>query len=151
MGWQKRSSGHSYTSLSGVMFFIGSKNSETHFYFKVLSEVCEGCKSGLSKDNHICVKNYEGSSKGMEGFCCRTILEEFYFKNKGVCYIKAIVSDDDSTMRAHCKRKSELKKKGCLDESVPIPDWYADPTHRCKVVTKQFFQLATSAKSVSLI
>ena len=150
MGWQKRSSGHSYSSLSGVMIFIGARTRKPIF-IKVLSKVCAGCKAGLSKENNTCVKNYDGSSKGMEAFCCRTMLEEFYFKNKGFCYIKAIVSDDDSTMRAHCQHKSNSNKKGCLDESVPIPEWYADPTHRCKVVAKQFFQLAVSAKSVSLV
>ena len=150
MGWQKRSSGHSYSSLSGVMFFIGV-HTRKPIYLEVLSKICSGCKKGLNVDEHKCVKNYDGSSKGMEAHACRIMLEKFYNNNKGVCYIGALVSDDDSSMKAHCQHKSNINKKGCLNEHVPVPKWYADPTHRCKVVAKQFFQLATAAKSVSFV
>ena len=120
MGWQKRSSGHSYSSLSGVMFFIGV-HTRKPIYLEVLSKVCSGCKKDLSVDEHKCVKNYDGSSKGMEAHACRIMLQNFYEKHKGVCYIGTLVSDDDSSMKAHCQHKSNINKKGCLSEHVPVP------------------------------
>ena len=61
---------------------------------------------------------------------------------------KSIVSDNDSTMRAHLKHPGN-HKRGKLNPEIPKPSWLADPSHRTKVVAKYMFNLATLPKSKS--
>ena len=84
-----------------------------------------------------------------------------------------IVADDDSSMKAlvrHSYAKKEMRKDlfpafvwprtkenqkkkdtGQLDLEIPQPGWLADPTHRTKVVAKQFFELLHKGKNHSNI
>ena len=90
MGWNKRSSGRRYNSLSGVLFSLGGENKKVVSMFvkvnqchtcnkvKHLREKLEGASStdGIqfseiqskiqSLLDHECVKNFEGYSKAME-------------------------------------------------------------------------------------
>eukprot|EP00957_Ditylum_brightwellii_P005353 408471-Ditylum_brightwellii.AAC.1 len=54
---------------------------------------------------HVCVKNYEGSSKGMDA----TMALELTIQAKRQCgfIVDFIVADDDSSMRATLKRSYE--------------------------------------------
>ena len=69
---------------------------------KVFSKTCRTCQFSAKKNvtvEHECVKNYVGSSKGMETEAIfRLCIEYWEGKNIG---IGIVVSDDDSTMRAH--------------------------------------------------
>ena len=53
------------------------------------------------------------------------------------------MTDDDSTMRAHCANK---KNGGKLNDDIPEPQFLADPSHRVKVMAKPLFAMATKTK-----
>eukprot|EP00978_Attheya_sp_CCMP212_P030598 scaffold113033_cov31-Attheya_sp.AAC.1 len=60
MGWQKRSSGHRYNSLSGHAFLVGA-------YTKKICSKCTRAKKDTKEAIfHECPKNFDGSSKAME-------------------------------------------------------------------------------------
>ena len=123
----------------------------------ILSKKCKICSSHKEEDPppHECPKNYDGSSKGMEAEgslrLCKKAQERRYS-------IGIIVSDDDSTMWAvlkHSHKEKEEKDetyiwpkndkgkkvpdKGCLPLSIPEPTFYADPSHRTKILAKKLF------------
>ena len=69
MGWQKRSSGNRYDSISGHALKIGVL-SDKILTAAVSSKMCITCSKAENIDeeppDHICPKHYEGSSKAME-------------------------------------------------------------------------------------
>ena len=69
MGWNKRSSGHRYDSISGHAFLI-SYHCQKVIATKVTSKKCSTCeRMGEGMDSykpHQCPLNHDGSSKGME-------------------------------------------------------------------------------------
>ena len=90
---------------------------------------------------HDCIKNYGGSSKGMESAACLEIAVNA--PGKGFV-LAVIVSDDDTTMRAHLKHPHVGDKKGKLPLHIYSPEFLADPSHRKKVVAKHFYALASA-------
>ena len=100
IGWNKRSSGNKYDSLSDHAFYIDCLSQQIicaivtakqcHIYS--LNEL-----KGIEPPEHNCPKHYTGSSKAMEVDAALTIYEEFY-----------IVSDDDSSMRTLLKHGIKL-------------------------------------------
>ena len=63
-----------------------------------------------------------------------------------------IISDDDSTMRAFIRHKSNLSRKGRLPEEIPEPSRLTDPSHRTKVVAGKVYALANPAeKPINLL
>ena len=62
--------------------------------------------------------------------------------------IEFIVSDDDSTMRAHLKHIG-AHQKGKLPLHIPEPFFLCDPSHRIKVMVKDIFGLALASNSKS--
>ena len=56
-----------------------------------------------------------------------------------------MVSDDDSTMRSLLQHKSN-HEKGKLPDNVQEPIFFADPSHRIKVMCKPFFKMVTKTK-----
>jgi len=69
MGWQKRSSGRAYNSLSGIGSMIGQNTGKIVGY----GLRCKSCRfssywetKGRSPPEHACVINFTGSSKAME-------------------------------------------------------------------------------------
>ena len=62
--------------------------------------------------------------------------------------MKAVVADDDSSMRALLKHKTN-NHKGRLPQEMSQPEWLADPSHRAKVVAKPIFLLSTMPMSSS--
>ena len=61
----------------------------------------------------------------------------------GLVYVEEIVTDDDSTMRSHCKNK---KNGGNLPDEIPQPIFLADPSHRIKVMCKPIFAMVSNNK-----
>ena len=96
--------------------------------------------------DHVCPRNYEGSSGAMESDGLLIILEELHKKYEGIIYIDYVVSDDDTKMRKYLQHPKYLptgKKNigGSLPSHLYVPKWYADPTHRAKCVTGDFFEM----------
>ena len=68
MGWQKKSSGRRYDSLSGHCFLFGLETKKI-IGMKIFSKVCSICDNKKRKGpppQHECPKNWEGSSGAME-------------------------------------------------------------------------------------
>ena len=68
--------------------------------------------------------------------------------------INVIVNDDDRSMRAMRKHPSKgaqcqvmKSSKGKLDEEIPDPSFFADPSHCVKVVAKHIFFILNDSKS----
>eukprot|EP00978_Attheya_sp_CCMP212_P000038 scaffold106_cov71-Attheya_sp.AAC.1 len=170
MGWQKRSSGHRYDSLSGHAFLVGAYTKKV-IACTVFSKVCSKC-TRAKKDMkeaifHECPKNFDGSSKAMESEAILKMTKDAI--NEGYA-IEFIVADDDSTMKSILRyswdelisagkmRKEDYpryenggKKKdyGRLPLNYLLPHFLADPGHRQKCVAKPIFGLAKASAAKS--
>ena len=168
MGWNKRSSGHKYDSVSGHGFVLGGMNKKI-INHRCLSKCCKICslakKSNQQPTKHECPKNHDGSSKSMETEAIyQMVLEATYQKGYS---IGTIISDDDSTMKSNLKwsykemvsagllkiddwpkTKSGKRKSdnGRLPLDVSQPKFLADFNHRVKTVGKRFYELASAPK-----
>ena len=151
MGWNKRSSGNRYHSLSGHALMI------CHLSKKIVgaivsSKMCRVCSSaeenGEEPSDHGCPKNYDDSSKAMETDAALHLCKRLYQNSNRKLNLKAIVADDDFSMRSRLKHKS-VYPKGRLPKDMVVPDWLADPSHRIKVVAKSIYLLASLSKNVS--
>ena len=79
----------------------------------------------------------------MEASGLLNILCKLQKKYEGNVYVKAVVADDDSTMRAVVRhRDTAVTKKGRLPEVIPETSWLVDPSHRTKVVAGKVYALA---------
>ena len=81
----------------------------------------------------------------MEASAALDMINQLHAKGIGVEFI---VSDDDSTMRAHLTQLGVVKN-GKLPLDVPQPMFLCDPSHRIKVMVKELFGLALSSKEKS--
>ena len=155
MGWQKRSSGNTYNSNSGHAFMIGAKTRKV-IGMTLKSKICSVCNAFRNSRaseirNHDCVRNYENSSKAMEADSCLELVEFIFDTYNGSVFLEYIVSDDDTTMKAIVTHEGEGSTKGRLRILIPIPLWYADPTHRTKVVAKVIYKLAAMTLEQSMV
>ena len=144
MGWQKRSSGRRYDSPSGHMFFVGSETNKILDYdLKCVScNICDTAKRmGSPVKVHKCYKNFDGHAKAMEAISTASLVTRIFDKFDGLAKITTIVADDDSSMRSHCSHQ------GGLPRHVTAPVFLADSSHRCKVIGKPLFKLASMKKS----
>ena len=86
MGWQRKSSGRSYDSLSGHGFLIGLSTNKI-IGMRVYSKVCAICDSSQDdpKREHECPKNWYGSSGSMECHGALDLWNEIYqqYNKKG--------------------------------------------------------------------
>jgi hypothetical protein len=102
MGWQKRSTGRRYDSMSGHGFMIGCRTGLI-IGLDVRGKKCAKChqanKKNLPVRDHKCPINYEGSSRAMESKVALSLTEQPFNNSNGHVYVKHLVSDDDSTMR----------------------------------------------------
>ena len=96
---------------------------------------------------HECIANYTGSSKGMESFA---IVEMVKMAPSHGFVVGWLVSDDDSTMRAHLHH-ARNHRDGKLPEWFLTPVFLADPSHRIKVVSKHFYALANAPVRTSRV
>ena len=152
MGWSKRSSGNRFDSISGHAFLIGCMCKKV-LATQIASKKCSFCDKAAAKGDpiepHDCTLNHEGSSKAMEADGLLQILTRLHEKHDGKVHIKAVVSDDDTTMKAVVRHESSVAKKGRLPAEIPEPKWLADPGHRIKVVAGKMYALANANKSQS--
>ena len=148
MGWQKRSSGRRYDSPSGHMFFIGAQTNKIIDY-DLMCVSCNICQYATKKRKapkpHRCYKNFDGHAKAMEATTAAKLVTRISEDNFGKARISTIIADDDSSMRSHCSHQ------GGLHEGIHEPLFLADPSHRCKVIAKPLFKLASSRKTISLL
>jgi len=109
MGWQGRSSGNSYNSLSDDALLVGQHTQKPITWY-VLGKACSYCqgwmrgvkgKNGEAIPQHDCRKNWNGSSGAMEPI---VILEMDKLLCRSHCVIvDRIVTDDDSSIKSCLK------------------------------------------------
>ena len=103
MGWQKRSSGRRYDSLSGVGSVIGNESGKVIGYGVRIKD-CRLCtlhvRKGEIPPSHECHKNFDGTSKAMEGDLGKEIVRDLESKGAEVA---TLIMDDDSTTAAHIR------------------------------------------------
>jgi len=103
MGWNKRSSGNRYDSISGHGILFGARAKKVIGY-RAVPKVCSFCNIMKKRNGenaviqkHECVKNHLGSSKSMESEAILHMVRDAWF-NKGF-FVEVICSDDDTTMK----------------------------------------------------
>ena len=79
----------------------------------------------------------------MEANLALILLEEVFNETAGKIYVAEMVTDDDSTIRSHCKN---INMGGKLPDCIPQPLFLADPSHRIKVMAAPVFKLVSSSK-----
>jgi hypothetical protein len=100
MGWQVRSPGGKYGSLTGHGLLVRAISKKV-LDSVVYNKKCGTCMKHLSRGGtyndvkkHICVRNYVGTSKAVEAQALVTMLERSVQKNNiSIC---TIISDDNS-------------------------------------------------------
>ena len=145
MGWQKRATGRIYDSLSGHGFFVGclSKNVVQYGLLKKKCSICNRQNNLSLSSPHKCLVNWSGSSGAMEAALAFDFVIKIDEMFKGLVYIKEIITDDDSTMRAHLKN---ITNGGKLPDHILQAIFLADPSHRVKVMCKPIFAMVTNTK-----
>ena len=95
MGWQKRGSGRSYDSSSGVGTLMGNLTGKI-VGCDIRSKVCRVSDNheGSHVPEHDCRRNWAGSSKAMEPDVAVSLVKQI--QDKGV-NVGTIIMDDDST------------------------------------------------------
>ena len=91
IGWNKRSSSNRYDSLSGHELMIGYLSKKTVENI-VSSKMCRVCNSAEenSEDppDHICAKNYDGSSKAIEADATLHLYKKLYQSSNQTIILK---------------------------------------------------------------
>ena len=90
---------------------------------------------------HKCAINWTGSSGAIESALALDLVSNISNNSDHICYVKDMVSDDDSTMRKHCQT---VVNGGKLPEGVRQPQFLADPSHRIKCMSKPIFKMVTN-------
>ena len=110
MGWNKRSSGNKYDSISGHGFLQGG-NSRKILKCRCMSKCCTKCTIAeqikQEAPKHECPRNHSGSSKSMECEAIWLMVKDSFYNQQFTCAV--IVSDDDSTMKSNLKHSWEEK------------------------------------------
>ncbi|XP_063448068.1 uncharacterized protein LOC134727616 [Mytilus trossulus] len=105
--WQKKGSGRSYNSLSGVATLIG-KNTKTILHHAQRVSSCRICQSAKKKGDfarvHACKQNWSGSAKAMEADMVAQMVKDLVVVEK--INVSEIAGDDDST--GFEKRKKQM-------------------------------------------
>jgi hypothetical protein len=153
MGWNKRSSGRRYDSLSGHCCLVGQRTRRP-ILKAVKSKFCRYCSAHARKQeeseqevivgNHVCPHNHDGSSGSMESLALVDMIKELWFKYHVA--VDRIVTDDDSSMAANCRRSSEQNDKGMLPHPIKEPMFVADPAHRKKTLRNKLYKLLSQKK-----
>jgi len=167
MGWQKRSSGRRYDSLSGHECVFGALTRKP-IMMCIKSKFCRVCTSAkrLNKvpKQHKCCANHVDSSGSMEADALLDMIHEL--KSKWNVHVSHLCTDDDSTMRARVRWGNEDYKRhfgnypmveimkgknkgkmriredtGRLKLCVPQPTFVADPSHRKKTLRNKLYAL----------
>ena len=101
IGWNKRSSGNRYDSLSDHTLAFGCL-SNTILNVVVSSKICRqysvARENGKEPPEHVCPQTYEGSSKAMEEDAALTLYKDIYNKSVKKIHLKVVVADNDSSI-----------------------------------------------------
>lgn len=109
------------------------------------SKKCSVCDISIvmgeePRQHKDCPRNYwTGSSKAMEVTAALYLILELHELGVGVEFI---VSDDDSTMRAHFSLIGKHKK--ICYHLMSLKQFLCDPSHQVKDMVKEIFKLAFS-------
>jgi len=173
--WNQRSAGRSYSSKSGFAILVGTAT-WMPIGFSLRSTFCRYCSQHLAKSPcedippHRCQKNHEGSAGSMES-AALLHMYHYLYERYGIV-LKTVVTDDDSTMKSHCrwsnadyekvhgetpmvtitkgKNKGELGVRpdhGELRHPIPEPQFLADPAHRKKTLRNHLYKKWGKAKA----
>ena len=169
MGWNKRSTGTRYDSISGHGIMFGAVSKKVLSY-RAVSKVCSFCDKIKSKKGekaeipaHECVRNHLGSSKSMESEAILYMCKESFY-SKGF-YVHCVCADDDTTMKkvlrhnynqlvkdgVMAKADKPKKSSGKLDFAIPEPSFLADFNHRVKSVGRALYELAKAKLADSTV
>ena len=109
MGWNKRSIGNKYDSISGHGFVLGGNLKKIMNYRCMLkcSKICAQAERTKVLVDHKCPKNHDDSSKSMETEAIYQMVKDAYYNCRYTCSI--IVSNDDSTMKSNLKHSYKEK------------------------------------------
>ena len=147
MGWQKRSTGKVYDSISGHGYLIGCRTGKI-LGMQVRQTKCKKFQArnsnGTPAATHDCMVNWDGGSGAMEAAVAMDLIVAVHDKMDSRVYCETLVLDDDSTMRSHLQHS---ENGGKLDNSIPQPDFLADPSHRIKVMAAPIFKLVKDTKN----
>jgi hypothetical protein len=110
MGWNGRSSGNTYNSLSGQAFMIGGRTGLI-IGMCVKCKICNVCslavKNGVLAREHECAGNHDGSSsKSMESQAAVELIIEL---SKEGYPLRRIVGDDGSSFKANIRHGYQAK------------------------------------------
>lgn len=79
-GWTKRSYKYGFNSLAACMPFIDNFTKKL-VHIEIICKFCSDCNKELDdKKEHICYKNFEGSSTAMEPEMAKRGILEIYKK-----------------------------------------------------------------------
>ena len=165
MGWQKRSSGRRYDSLSGHSFLVEATTRKP-VAFTLRSKFCLICSQQKDQSipvrQHACTINHEGSSGSMEPLAILDMVVFMYEKQKVL--VKTIITDDDLSIKAKLKWSNEdwqlnnnttnapkiINKNGRevtrpnhgeLPRHIAEPSFLADPNHRKKTLKGELYRM----------
>ena len=122
-GWSKRSHKHSYNAKSGVGVIFGL-NTKRLLFMGVRNKYCSVCvvaeHKGESPQQHICYRNWSGSSCAMES---NIVAEGFRLSEAihGIRYLKMVGDGDSSvmsTIRQTVPYGSYVDKIECANHAV---------------------------------
>ena len=138
MGWQKRGSGRSYDSKSGVGTAIGNTTGKICGYAIRIKD-CRKCQyhqnKGSTAPQHNCYKNWTGSARAMEADAGAEIVQSI--EKKGV-QVETLIMDDDATTMARIRREINHK----------ITKW-SDTNHTAKNLVNSLYALQKRHKCLT--
>ncbi|KAK9685426.1 hypothetical protein QE152_g38052 [Popillia japonica] len=106
-GWSKRSYGHNYNASSGTPVIIGKETGKLLF-LSVRNKYCSICARATNQQlqvrEHLCWKNWNGSSAGMEA----DILVEGFNKSIEMHNLKHATFVGDGDSNVYCKLKERV-------------------------------------------
>jgi len=175
MGWQKRSSGKNYNSLSGHALFVALLTRKP-MCLETKHKVCRFCKVWHTQHTideavpeHNCVVNHVGSSGSMEALAVLAMYVRMYEIHHVI--IETFITDDDSTIKAKLKwsnadhmmkhnlttqpkiinsKGNEVVRPdyGDVPAHMPEPYFLADPGHRKKTLKGDLYRLEKKTVAV---
>ena len=106
----------------------------------------------VSKLNHPCSRNSDGSLGGMELDGLLLLMKQKPKKHRGEVFLEYVVIDDNTQIKkyiSHPKYKPNGKNNigGSLPDNISVPKQYVDPTRRSKSVAGAFLELTKEKKT----
>ena len=97
--------------VAAISAIITAKECRLCFYYEAQSK---------EPPSHDCPRNYSGSSKDMESEATLSLYESMFYDSKNKIYLRSIVSDNDSTMRALLKHPGNHKRGKSNPENTRV-------------------------------